>query len=256
MTADAASGDTGPDRPGLWRAVDLGLIEYTEAQAIQIRIRDARLDGRVADDVALFCEHPPVFTLGRRGGRENLRVSPELLAEKGVPVVQAERGGNITYHGPGQLIVYPIIDLEQARLSVVDYVTALEAVMIRTAADFGVTADRSEVNRGVWVGNRKLGSVGIALRRGISWHGLAFNVSLDLTPFGWIHPCGLSGVEMTSLARENGAPMNLAAVRDRMRRHLADVFSIGWVTAVVDDLISGAAGELPDVPVGGRKASP
>jgi lipoyl(octanoyl) transferase len=226
MTGDAASEASGPHRPGIWRAVDLGLIEYTEAQAIQIRIRDARLDGRITDDVALFCEHPPVFTLGRRGGRENLRVSPELLAEKGVPVVQAERGGNITYHGPGQLIVYPIIDLEGARLSVVDYVTALETVMIRTAADFGVTAGRSEVNRGVWVGDRKLGSVGIALRRGISWHGLAFNADPDLTPFGWIHPCGLSGVRMTSLARETETQVDLTAVKDRMRDHLADVFSI------------------------------
>ncbi len=256
MNGDSACGTSGPDRLGIWRAVDLGLVEYTEAQAIQIRIRDARLDGRITDDVALFCEHPAVFTLGRRGGRENLRVSPELLAEKGVPVVQAERGGNITYHGPGQLIVYPIIDLERARLSVVDYVTALEAVMIRTAADFGVTAERSEVNRGVWVGNRKLGSVGIALRRGISWHGLAFNADPDLTPFGWIHPCGLSGVEMTSLARETGSRVDLAAVKNRVRGHLADIFSIGWVAAAVDDLIPEAAGEAPDVLAGGRKASP
>ena len=117
-----------------------------------------------------------------------------LLENAGIQVVQAERGGNITYHGPGQLVAYLVLDLEAAKMGVKDFVHFLEEAMIRTAAEWGVAAERNPVNRGIWVGNSKMGSIGIAIRRGITYHGLAFNVDVSLEPFGWINPCGLAGV--------------------------------------------------------------
>ncbi len=177
-----------------WLCVELPVTDYREAWDLQTGLVAARNSGVLASDVLLLLEHAPVFTLGRRGGLENLTVSEEFLKEAGVPVVHVERGGNITYHGPGQLVGYPILDLHASGLTVSDYVERLEEIMIRTAAHWGVAAGRNPINRGVWVGNSKLGSIGVAIRHGISFHGFAFNVSLSLEPFGWINPCGLRGI--------------------------------------------------------------
>lgn len=200
-----------------------GRLEYRRALALQRRIVDARWHGQLDRDVLLLLEHPAVFTLGRRGGRDNLGVSRDFLDQRGIAVVHVERGGDITYHGPGQIVGYPIITLRGSPLSVTDYVTALEEIMIRTAADFGVAAARDPRNRGVWVENCKLGSIGISIRRGISFHGFAFNVNTDLAPFGWINPCGLRGVGATSLERELGAPVCLEAAFDAVSVHLRQV---------------------------------
>ena len=124
---------------------------------------DARKKRIIDRDLILLLEHPPVFTLGRRGGLDDLTVSPDLLKKSGIPVVQVERGGVITFHGPGQLIMYPIIDLNAARMRVVDYVEKLEEIMIRAVVDSGIIAERNPLNRGIWVGNKKLGSIGIAV---------------------------------------------------------------------------------------------
>lgn len=185
-----------------WFCADLPMLDYRTAWDLQVRLVAARKGGIIGSDVLILLEHEPVFTLGRRGGRENLTVSEAFLEEAGVCVLHVERGGNITFHGPGQLVGYPILDLQAAGLSVTGYVERLEEVMIRTAAEWGVVAERNSLNRGVWAGGRKLGSVGIAIRRGISFHGFAFNVKPSLKPFGWINPCGLKGIEMTSLERE------------------------------------------------------
>lgn len=182
--------------------IDLGLLDYREALALQEKYVADKKARTLEKDVLMVLEHPAVFTLGRRGGRENLMVSEDFLAEKNVPVVQTGRGGNITFHGPGQLVIYPIMDLERAGTGVADFVHLLENVMIKTAADAGVTAARSKMNHGIWVENRKIGSIGLSVSRGICFHGLALNVNLDLTPFSWVNPCGLSGVSMTSLAVE------------------------------------------------------
>ena len=181
---------------------DLGLMDYEDAFLLQKRYVAEKIDGTIDYDPILVLEHPSVFTLGKRGGRENLMVSEAFLEERGVPIVQTERGGNITYHGPGQLVIYPIIDLERRKMGVSDFVCILEKVMIETAAGFGVTAERNPINHGVWVGNAKIGSIGLSVKRGISFHGLALNVNLDLTPFSWVNPCGLAGVSMTSIENE------------------------------------------------------
>ena len=209
--------------------MDLPAVDYDEAYRLQQDLVAARHDGSIGKDVALFLEHPPVFTLGRRGGLDNLTVSQDWLRGKGIRVIQVERGGDITYHGPGQLILYPIVHLERAGLGVVEFVGKLEEVMIRTAADWSVPAERNPLNRGVWVGPRKLGSIGITVRRGISFHGLALNVTADLEPFDWINPCGLRGVRMTSLMQETGGPLDGEEVRASVKYHLKQVFGIELV---------------------------
>lgn len=216
---------------------DLGLMEYQQAWELQSRLADLRKSRAEARDVFLMTEHPRVFTLGRRGGRENLTVTEEFLASEGVPVIQAERGGNITYHGPGQLVLYPIIDLDAARLSVTDYVDSLEEVMIRLSADHGVTAVRDSKNHGVWVGSRKLGSVGIALRHGVSFHGLALNVNLSMAPFGWINPCGMAGVSMTSIEGERKGPVDMKRVKEGLKTHLASIFGVAFDETSVAELL-------------------
>jgi lipoate-protein ligase B len=174
----------------------------------------------------LFLEHPPVFTLGRRGGLDNLTVSEAFLEKNGISVIHVERGGDITYHGPGQLVVYPIIDLKNSGLRVLDFVTALEEVMIRAAKDWGVLGERNPMNRGVWIENKKLGSIGITIRRGISFHGIAFNVNVALDPFDWINPCGLKGIGMTSMERELSHPLVMEEMRGALKRHMETVFGM------------------------------
>ncbi|MBN2123590.1 MAG: lipoyl(octanoyl) transferase LipB [Deltaproteobacteria bacterium] len=213
-------------KPETWSRIDLGLTPYREAWDIQARLVAAKAEGRLLRDVALFVEHPPVFTLGRRGGREHLRVSEEFLSEGGVEVVPIERGGDITFHGPGQLVIYPLVDLHRARIGVRDFVTALEEVMIRVSSAQGVTAERRDLNRGVWVGERKLGSIGIAVRHGISFHGLALNVNTELAPFDWIDPCGLPGVRMTSLRQELGREVSMDAIRRCAASAMVEIFGV------------------------------
>ncbi len=186
------------------RFVDLGLTDYAAAYALQLELVEKRRSGTISDDIFLVTEHPGTFTLGRRGGHQNLMVSEQFLREKNIPLVHIERGGDITYHGLGQLVIYPILHLRQAGLTVSDYVCLLEEIMIGLAASCGVVAARDPRNHGVWVGDRKLGSVGIAIRHGVAFHGLALNVNIALEPFSWVNPCGLAGVRMTTLSRESG----------------------------------------------------
>ena len=213
--------------------LDLGKTRYTDAHQLQLECVTYRLDAEEQADIFIVTEHHPVFTLGRRGGRESLRVPEQHLEEQGVDIVQTERGGDITYHGPGQLVVYPIVHLRKARLSVKRYVDLLEDTMILCAAEFGVNAARDQRNRGIWVGDNKLGSIGIRVRHGITFHGLALNVSLDCTHFGWIQPCGLRGVGVTSLFREAGKQISFDDVKKVMIKHLATAFETSFVRASV-----------------------
>jgi lipoate-protein ligase B len=190
------------ENPAALRAVDLGLADYEKVFRFQQEIVDRKTRQPDTPDVVLVLEHPAVFTLGKRGGRENIVVPESRLRERGISVVQTQRGGNITFHGPGQLVVYPILDLERAGTGVADFVAVLEEAMIKTCADFGVTASRSPVNHGIWVKTSKIGSIGLTVRKGVSFHGLALNIAMDLEPFGWINPCGLKGLAMTSLEKE------------------------------------------------------
>jgi lipoyl(octanoyl) transferase len=181
--------------PELW-VCHLGVVEYREALALQAGIREARQEGELPD-VLLTLEHPPVYTRGRR--------SEPVADVHGIDVVETDRGGLVTYHGPGQLVGYPIVRVDD----VVGYVRSLENALVRALHDEGVVGARSRPREGhrftgVWVEDRKIASVGIHVSRGVSTHGFAVNVENDLQPFSWIVPCGLDGVVMTSLVRETG----------------------------------------------------
>jgi lipoate-protein ligase B len=215
-----------PEERRSWHAADLGRVPYAEAWDLQLRLVEARCSGKLDHDTVLFLEHPAVFTLGKRGGREGLLVSEEVLTRSGIDIVKVERGGVITYHGPGQLVAYPIIHLEKAGLAVVDMVDRLEAAMIRTCGAWGIGAERNPRNRGVWVGPKKIGSIGLAVRRGVSFHGMALNVTMDLTHFRWIQPCGLAGVGMTSMHLEIEEEITLADVRSVLAESMEAVFGI------------------------------
>lgn len=199
-------------------------MNYPEAWELQQAVVKARIEKKLSSDVILILEHTPVFTLGRRGGSENLTVSEAFLKKSGIQVIQVERGGDITYHGPGQMVVYPILDLDRRRLGITELVFMLEEIMIRVSGAVGVKADRNHRNRGVWVANKKLGSIGLAVRKGISFHGMALNVNLSMTPFEWIHPCGLMNISMTSLAMELPKGPSMQHVRELTKQHLGDVF--------------------------------
>ena len=216
--------------------LDLPQTEYGQALDLQLAIVDAKTSGRLDPDVVLSVEHPRVFTLGRRGGRENLCVTDSFLTEKGVSVVPTDRGGNITYHGPGQLVVYPIVHLGRRRFKVVDFVSGLEQAMIRTAAHWGIPAGTDPANRGVWLNGDKLGSIGITVRRGVSFHGLALNVNTDMEPFGWINPCGLNQVRMTSFERRLGRLVPMGEVRQVMAENLAAILGLKLATVTLAQL--------------------
>lgn len=162
---------------------DLGRRPYSQVLTLQRDLVQARQDRELAADALLLVEHDPVFTLGRRGLRDGLLVSEAFLKQQGISLVHIERGGDITYHGPGQLVAYLIMDLRLAGLGVTSFVCNIEEVMLRTARDAGIQAHTDPKNRGAWVAERKLGSIGIAVRHGITFHGLALNVNTDLTPF-------------------------------------------------------------------------
>ena len=219
-----------------WLSVDFDRIDYRDAWELQGNLIMARKERILPNDIVLFMEHPAVFTLGRRGGRECMLVSDEFLEKAGVQVIQVERGGNITFHGPGQLVVYPIVDLQTAGIKVVDFVSGLEEVMLRTAENWGIAAERNAANRGIWVGPHKMGSIGIAVRRGISFHGLALNVHTDLTPFSWIQPCGLQNVAMTTMQQETAHKLSLEQVRAVLKAQFEMVFGIKLCTTEYDDL--------------------
>jgi len=229
-----------------WLLIELPAMEYTRAWDLQNKLVGARKDGVIDKDIILLLEHPRVFTLGRRGGLKNLTVSEDFLEKAGIPLIHVERGGDITFHAPGQIVMYPIINLRAARLGVIDYVGMLEEVMIRTAADWGIEARRNPLNRGVWVGNNKLGSIGIAIRRGISFHGMAFNVNLSLEPFGWINPCGLQDIGITSMEKELSRKVSMDEVRKAIKRHVEKIFSVELVMSDLTQVFS------PPYPVRGR----
>lgn len=219
-----ASPPAKPPRRAVLRVRELGSVPYAEALALQETLVAACAAGQGGDEL-LVLEHPPVYTLGRGADAADLRGAPERL---GVPVYRIGRGGGATYHGPGQLIAYPIVRLRAAGRDVHRYVRMLEASLIETCAHFGVAAAAPPGQIGVWVGTDKIGSIGIGVRRGVAYHGVALNVSTDLSYFAHIVPCRGSGLEVTSLARLLGAAPAVAQVgrvfadcfADRMGRDL------------------------------------
>jgi len=210
--------------------VDLGLIGYAEAYALQKRVVAARKADAIGD-VLLLCEHTPVITQGRNGKREHLLVSENVLRQRNVEFYETSRGGDITYHGPGQLVGYPILNLGAIRKDVVWYVRMLEEVMIRTTAEFGMEAYRVEGKTGIWVAvaggvEEKLGAIGVHISRWVTSHGLAYNVSTDLRNFDLIVPCGIAGRKAASLEKLLGWAVNLKEVTPRISKHFGEVFGL------------------------------
>jgi lipoyl(octanoyl) transferase len=205
----------------------LGLMPYAEALALQRALVEARRAGRIPDTL-LLVEHPHVLTLGVRGdgGRSHVLATAEALAARGVEILETGRGGDITYHGPGQVVGYPIIDLKPDRCDVHRYVRDLEDVLIRTASDYGVLAERVEGLTGVWVGREKLAAIGVRVARWITSHGFAFNVTTNLDYFDLIVPCGIADRGVTSLARLTGRRIDPAEVGNRTAEHFANVFNL------------------------------
>ena len=214
------------EKKKVWLQVDLPAVEYREAWDLQADLVEARKAGILQNDLVLLLEHPAVFTLGRRGGSEHMKMSENFLEQKGIPMIRVERGGSITFHGPGQLVVYPIIDLGRSKLRVTEYVNYLEETMKRVSGDWGIEAERNSLNHGIWVGKNKLGSIGIAVRRGVSFHGFALNVNTSLEPFTWVNPCGLEDVGITSMKKVLGKELPMNQVRDSVCFHIQEVFGI------------------------------
>jgi lipoyl(octanoyl) transferase len=203
----------------------LGLVSYAEGLELQQQLVAQRQADEI-DDVLLLLQHPHVLTLGVKGGqsRQHVLATPERLAELGVTVHDTGRGGDVTYHGPGQIVGYPIFNLKPDRCDVHQYVRDLEEVMIRVTGSYGFTAARSPGLTGAWVGAEKIGAIGVRIQRWVTSHGFAFNVNTDLGFFRLIVPCGITDRGVTSLARLAGRELAIAEVEDRIVQHACDVF--------------------------------
>jgi lipoyl(octanoyl) transferase len=201
----------------------LGRVPYAEALELQARLVAERQQDLVPDTLLLL-EHDPVFTLGRNARAEHVLFPADALRARGFAVFETGRGGDVTYHGPGQVVGYPILHLEPGRQDVHRYVRDLEEVMIRACADHGVAAGRIAGRTGVWVGGEKVGAIGVRIARWVTSHGFALNVANDLEPFGLIVPCGIRDGGVTSLERLLGRPVPPEAVMDRLAAHVAAVF--------------------------------
>ncbi|HVF53424.1 MAG TPA: lipoyl(octanoyl) transferase LipB [Actinomycetota bacterium] len=212
----------------------LGRIDYPAAWAWQREIYLSRLEDERGDTLMLL-EHPPTYTLGRRGVADDLVYGAGERAARGIDLFHVDRGGRATYHGPGQLVGYPILHLGE-RYDVLSYLRRLEEVLIRTAADLGIEAQRDPEHTGVWVGENKIGAIGVKITRGISMHGFAFNVTTDLSMFEGIVPCGIQGRWVTSVAAQTGRMHSLKEVGGIAARHLAEIFERNLVWTHPDTL--------------------
>ena len=201
----------------------LGTVDYAEAHRLQKEMQAKRIAGEITDTVLLL-EHPPVLTMGRSAKNQHVLAPPEVLEARGISVHDVGRGGDVTYHGPGQLVAYPIIDLKPDRRDVRKYMWSLEETMIRTCADFGLSATRVEGLNGAWIGERKVGAVGVRISRWVTMHGLALNVNSDLTHFELIVPCGIQDKAVTSVSAELGRTVGVPDALDPLARHFAGLY--------------------------------
>jgi lipoate-protein ligase B len=231
---------------------DLGTRSYEEALDLQRAVARARISGAFAEDLLLLVEHPPVVTLGRSSKERHLLASPALLASRGVELFEVERGGDVTFHGPGQLVGYPIIDLKRHKLDLHWYLRQVEEALIRALAPFGIAGERNVGYTGVWAGGRKLASIGVHARNWVTWHGFALNVHTDLAYFDLIVPCGIAEVQMSSIAAELARVGNLDAtdelasrIRSGTAAAFGEVFSLDVVDLDPADLERVAASATP-----------
>lgn len=229
-------------RTGRYHISHLGTVPYREALGLQEHLVDLR-HRQAVPDLLLLLEHPPTLTLGRSARRDHLKVPQETLARMGLPVIETSRGGDITFHGPGQLIGYPIIDLNRYGRDIGRYLRSLEEVLIGVLRRFGLRANRKDLLTGVWVGDRKVASIGIAVRRWITYHGFSLNIDPEMDVFDLIVPCGLHGREMTSLRRLMGTPPDPEEVRWETSRAFCETFG-------------RLVGKAESLPTGGTLAYP
>ena len=202
----------------------LGLVPYADGLALQRTLVDERKADRIPDTLLLL-QHPHVVTVGvKKDGRSHIIAGPEQLAARGIEVFETGRGGDVTYHGPGQVVGYPIMDLNPDRRDVHKYVRDLEEVMIRVCADYGVTAGRSAGFSGAWIGDAKIGAIGVRISRWVTSHGFAFNVATDIGFFDLIVPCGIAGRGVTSLSQQLGRAVEIGEVENHFIDHFASVF--------------------------------
>ena len=225
---------------------DLGALPYAAALDLQRDVARRRISGEIDQDVLLLVEHPPVVTLGRTAKAANLIASPEFLASQGVELFEVERGGDITFHGPGQLVGYPILDLKRHRKDLHWYLRQVEQALIEALAEFGLRGARVERYTGVWVdagdkGRRKIASIGVHARDWVTWHGFALNVTTDLRYFDLIVPCGIVDVAMTSVARElTAGSVEMRAAASAVTRAFGATFSLTPREVLAGDLVTPA----------------
>jgi lipoate-protein ligase B len=218
---------------GYW--LDLGLMRYEPAFAFQEQVLEARMCGSLPP-VVVVQENPPTFTVGRSGSRGNILAPQEELAARGIEVVDVNRGGDVTYHGPGQLIASPVLYLGEIGLNANQYMHRLEDVLIGTLSDFGLAAVRKEGYPGAWIDGAKIGAVGIGVRHGYVFHGLSLNVNLDLSPFQSIHPCGVAAMPVTSLQVALGQRVVMEEARTALRCNLESAFGLTLRSIAAADL--------------------
>jgi lipoate-protein ligase B len=202
---------------------DLGVVEYREAWELQRRLHHQRVEGKIPD-LLLLLEHPPTITIGRSGSLDNVLISSKQMAQAGLSLFFIDRGGDVTYHGSGQLVGYPILDLRDQGRDLRLYVRNLEEVMIRTLGDFSIEADWDESHPGVWVKGEEIGAIGLSVKKWVSMHGFALNVNTDLDHFAFINPCGFSNKRATSMSKVIGRKISTEEVADHLKSHFCDTF--------------------------------
>jgi lipoyl(octanoyl) transferase len=215
----------------------LGTVDYAAAHRLQKQLQAKRIAGEVPDTVLLL-EHPPVLTMGRSAKEQHIIAQPDALEAQGISVHEVGRGGDVTYHGPGQLVAYPIIDLKPDRRDVRKYMWSLEEAMIRTCKEFGLSATRIGGLNGAWIGDRKVGAVGVRISRWVTMHGLALNANSDLSHYELIVPCGIQDKAVTSISAELGRTIGVPDVADPLARHFAELYDaeVEWRDALPGDL--------------------
>jgi lipoate-protein ligase B len=226
-------------QPELW-VVGLGQVPYRDAVGLQERVRAARQSDRLPDGLLLL-EHPPVYTKGRRTEPADLPMGDDWYRSQGIEVCETDRGGRVTYHGPGQLVGYPIMRIEDVHA----YVRTMEGALIAALADEGVEAEVREGLTGVWAGGRKIGSIGVHVSRGVTTHGFAINVDCDLQPFEWVVPCGIESVRMTSLYLETGRTDAMPCFRKRVAWRFAEAFGLRQRLVSLDRMLGHESAPRP-----------
>jgi len=216
--------------------IDLGLMDYGKAWDLQRQLWVKRVQGELPD-LLLLLEHPHVITLGRRGNRSFLIATPEELESAKIPIFHVERGGDVTYHGPGQIIGYPLFNLKEYGYRLVRYVDQLEEVILRTLQDFGIEGKRDSLNRGVWVDREKIASIGVAIKRWVSFHGFALNYDTDLKYFDLVHPCGLKGIKMTSIGKVLARKISRKDLKEKVCFHFKQMFEREWEEKKLEEIL-------------------